>query len=259
MNTIKKILLPIDFSDSSLNAIKYVIGLAKNDTSVKCDLIYIGGETLSEGDQKIQLKKLQELKSEYFNKAHVNCDVLVKTGDLNQVILDAKEDREADLIIMGTSGSTGDKDSSNTSELLAKADCPVLVIPKNNSEFKLKNIALAIDDKAFDDSSNLGIIHDFARWFDAKVHLLTVENENSPAKPNSNAETLEYYLDTLDYRHSFEKNTDIEKGLNDYINQKEIDILAIMPRMHAKNSEPSEGRLTKTLALNCIKPLLVID
>lgn len=219
----------------------------------------IGKKNISEEDQKIQLKKLQELKSEYFNKAHVNCDVFVKTGDLNQVILDTKETQEVDLIVMGTSGSTGKEDSSNTSELLAKADCPVLVIPKNTAEFQLKNIALAIDDKEFDDASHLGIIHDFARWFDAKVHLLTIENEDSPVKANKNSETLEYYLDTLDYRHSFEKNMDIEKGINDYIIQKDIDILAIMPRNHAKKSEPSEGRLTKVLALNCIKPLLVID
>lgn len=259
MNTIKKILLPIDFSDSSITAIKYIIGLAKNDTSIICDLLYIGESSMNEDVCKIQLKKLHELKSEYFNKAHVGCEVLVKTGELNQVILDAKEDREADLIIMGTSGSSNGEHESNTTELLNKADCPVLVIPQNTAEFQLKNIALAVDDKEFDDASNLSVIHDFARWFDAKVHLLTVENENSPAKVNSNAETLEYYLDTLDYRHSFEKNTDIEEGLSDYINQKEIDILAIMPRIHAKKSEPSEGRLTKALALNCTKPLLVID
>ena len=261
MNTIKKILIPVDFSESSQAAIQYVLGMTKNDSTVRCDLIYIAPEE-STSEEIINTKKeLQEIASSYFIPAHVEIDYYVKTGELTEVLLQAKKELEADLIIMGTAGSTEEGVESHTSLLLKKADCPVLVVPQNIEEFSLKNIALALDDKEIDDAGSLGVLHDIARWFDAKIHLLTVEKGNGKATPvgTTNEETLEYYLDTLDYHHSFAKNSDIEMGLRNYVDEKGIDILAIMPRNHAKKGTPSAGELTNILALHSTKPLLVID
>ena len=58
---------------------------------------------------------------------------------------------------------------------------------------------------------------------------------------------------------SLSKNTDIEKGIFDYVREKNIDMLAILPRNHAKKSKPSEGRLTRLLTLHTEVPLLTID
>ena len=71
--------------------------------------------------------------------------------------------------------------------------------------------------------------------------------------------TLEYYLETLDYRHAFPQNTDIEQGIANYIREHDINLLAILPRNHAQKTEPSEGRLTKLLTLRTEIPLLAID
>ncbi|MFY0654552.1 MAG: universal stress protein [Cyclobacteriaceae bacterium] len=261
MNTIKKILIPVDFSESSLAAIKYVAGMSKNDSSVKCDLIYIAPKGTSDEEKATIKGKLEELKTQYFNPVQISSDVYIKFGELNNILLTVKEKLEVDLIIMGTAGATDEDRESRTVKLLEVADCPVLVIPQSIDQFELKNIALALDHKQIDDSSSLGVLHDIARWYDAKIHLLTVDRENGKAQGaiGKNADTLEYYLDTLDYHHSFAKNSDIELGLRSYVDEKNIDILAIMPRNHAKNMEPSEGRLTKILALHSTKPLLVID
>ena len=76
---------------------------------------------------------------------------------------------------------------------------------------------------------------------------------------NKNDSILEYYLETLHYHHVFPKNTDIEKGIFEYVKEKNIDMLAILPRNHAKKSKPSEGRLTRLLTLHTEVPLLTID
>ena len=59
--------------------------------------------------------------------------------------------------------------------------------------------------------------------------------------------------------HSFSKNQDVEEGILEYINEKKIDMLAILPRNHAKKSTPSEGRLTKLLTLHSEIPVLTLD
>ena len=262
MNALKKILVPVDFSESSIAALKYAAGMIKSDNSTKCDLIYIIGKSVeAEYDLKETQKKLESLKDKYLTPLHIEGELFVKVGKLSEELLAVKESTKADLIIMGTAGSSTGLNESHTTQLLKKADCPVLVIPQNVASFELKNIALAIDQKEIEDSNSLGILHNIARWFDAKIHLLTVDNntDGTSNSSNPNEETLEYYLDTLDYRHSFAHNSDIEAGINSYVADKKINMIAIMPRHHAKKSEPSEGQLTKILALNTTKPLLVID
>ena len=134
-------------------------------------------------------------------------------------------------------------------------------MPENNKGFELKNIALALDKKKFDDPSSLGVLHDFARWYNAKVHLFTIDQdlEAHEIVLGEQEQTLEYYMDNLDYSRSFPKNTDIEIGINNYVQEKNIDVLAILPRHHARNSPPSEGRLTQLLAGHSDIPLLIID
>ena len=70
---------------------------------------------------------------------------------------------------------------------------------------------------------------------------------------------LEYYFETLDYQYAFPQSTDIEKGIFDYVKKNNIDMLAILPRNHAKKIKPSEGRLTELLTLHTELPLLTID
>jgi len=91
--------------------------------------------------------------------------------------------------------------------------------------------------------------------------VLTVsdKSESYVEADQSNENILEYYLESLYSHHAFPQNTDIEKGILDYVAEKSIDMLVIQPNSHAKNQEPSEGRLTKLLMLHSTVPVLAID
>lgn len=112
-------------------------------------------------------------------------------------VLSTQQEYKLDLIVMGTDGSDEEEEqaSSRTARL-------VLVIPAKVSDFQMKQIALALDQNDIDNEYSLGVVHDFARWFGAKIHLLTIRSETSlPRKKNYETESmLEYYLETLDYR-----------------------------------------------------------
>jgi hypothetical protein len=41
--------------------------------------------------------------------------------------------------------------------------------------------------------------------------------------------------------------------------EKEIDMIAILPRNHSKKGQPSEGKLTEVLTLKSSTPVLAID
>jgi nucleotide-binding universal stress UspA family protein len=259
MNNVRKILLPVDFSPISETALHYVAGLVHKQDNISIKLLHVCLEDTS-NEQIHQLEeRLEQLSAPLRN--HVPpINIEVRKGEVVRNILDTQEKEESDLIIMGTSGAAAEEIQTNTSNLVLQADCPVLVIPEKFSKFSISNIALALGPNIIDNSNGFQVLHDLARTFDAKVHVLTVNREGETVSfEDENEEVLEYYLDSLLYFHAFPQNSDIELGITNYVDQNDIDLLAIIPRNHAKQAKPSEGRLTKLLTLHTKVPLLTID
>jgi nucleotide-binding universal stress UspA family protein len=259
MNNIKKILVPIDFSETAKNALKYVSELVKTSQDIEVTLLHITAMVSSVESKDAAGQQLADL-SRQFGDLIPNCISRVESGDLVGTIISVHKDQSSDLIIMGTHGSMDEEKETNTSRLVLEADCPVLVIPDNQKEFNLKNIALALGSNTIDNSGGLQALHDFAITIEATVHVLTVNrNGEGPSVKEENQEVLEYYLESLLYFYAFPKNTDIELGISDYIEEHNIDMLAILPRNHTRTTKPSEGRLTKLLTMHTKVPLLTID
>jgi nucleotide-binding universal stress UspA family protein len=173
--------------------------------------------------------------------------------------------QKVDMVIMGTSGVSEESilSKTNTSELVLEADFPVLVIPKNAKSFRIKHIALVLGKEKIEDTEALQTLLDLARKFNAKVHVLTIEN-----KPGSygysnidveNESTLGYYLENFYVDHTFIRNPDLVEGIFSYVSKKDIDVITILPRNHIKEGEASEGQLTQMLTLHSKVPILAID
>ncbi len=261
MKDITKILVPFDLSTSTNSAVEYAINFAGDDKDIEILLTHV------DVSDDASNKKMLEGTIENMKKDHPlfrgTINWALKSGNLIENILETRKQQKADLIIMGTKGSDGDKAVTNTSKLVLEADCPVIAIPENSKDFAVKKIALVLGKNEIDDASVLEVLLDIARRFHSEVHVLTICNENESygysEVDEKNENTLEYYLENFYSHHTFQENADIEKGIFDYINDKEIDLLAILPRNHAKKNRPSEGRLTKLLTLHTEVPLLTID
>ena len=258
MNNIKKILIPTDFSSASEMALSYAAQLVQTDRTIKVVLLHVVAPGTAINKQEDLLIDLVATHREKIPTLEYS----ITSGDMVQSVLEFQKQIKADLIIMGTKGSTEEESVAitNTAELVRAADCCVLVIPPRKMDFAIKNIALALGAKEMDDSGALGVLFDIARTFDAKIHILSIMQGAGELPLNDRNESiLEYYFETLDYQHVFPENTDIEKGISDYVRSEGIDLLAIMPENHAKKQTPSEGRLTKLLTMHAQVPLLTID
>jgi hypothetical protein len=164
---------------------------------------------------------------------------------------------------MGTSGATSTDNHTHTSELVAQANCPVLVVPEEPREFRVKNIALVLGRDEIDATEDLGVLLDVARRFNARVHVLTIENEPGTygysKSEEKNERLLDYYLESFYADHIYIENKDVFAGISQYVAEKEIDMIAILPRNHSKKGQPSEGKLTEVLTLKSSTPVLAID
>ncbi len=259
----KNILIPFDFSEVSKNALKYAIQFAGKDPSLKLNLLHVSGTPMEKEDEEKLKQKFQNLILKY--KGHVLPEILftLKTGKLINTIVGIRENKGVDLVIMGTKGpEPGENQVTQTSKFVLNADLPVLVIPPNYT-FQLNKILLALGEAEMHDTSTLNVLLDVSRTWNAEVHVLTIsKNKENPGYSEAderNENTLQYYLENFYSHHSFSENDDIVQGIDDYIKKNYINMLAIMPNTHSKDSAPSEGKLTQALTLKSNIPLLILD
>lgn len=256
----KNVLIPFDFSEVSLNALQYAVRFADQDPAIQLILLHITNENEEEVN-----KKFDKILKKYKTPLNPEIKTLIKKGDLVPSILNIRQELGVDLVLMGTAGAEpGEEDiATRTSKLVQAADLPVLVVPKNFKKFRLNTIILTVGNEKIADRAPLYVLLEVSRRFKAQVHVLTVHKNQAMAGYSEDDEinetTLQYFLEMFYSHHSFAENEDIEKGILDYIEKYDLDMLAIMPKTHLKNGEASEGRLTRLLTLHTNVPLLVLD
>jgi nucleotide-binding universal stress UspA family protein len=148
---LRKILVPIDFSEYSKKALHYAIPFAQQ-FHAKILLLYVVEPTIYPADfsfgqigmpnveNELRVKGEQELQDLITNeiKGVVPAEGLVKVGlPFVEVVSYAKEEG-IDLIIVATHGHTGVEHvlfGSTAEKIVRKAPCPVLVVRSDERDF----------------------------------------------------------------------------------------------------------------------------
>lgn len=152
--TIKKILVPIDFSDYSKSALKYAVNFAKV-FNAEMYLIYVVEPVIYPPDfsmgqiaipsitiemderAKEELTKLaqQEIPSE------IKQQIIIKTGKPFVEIIETASEEDIDLIIIATHGHSGVEHilfGSTAEKVVRKAPCPVLTLREPIKGFQFR-------------------------------------------------------------------------------------------------------------------------
>ncbi len=120
MKEFKKILFPVDLSESSPKLVPYVLTMAEKFGSEICLLfvgsvlghftsIYVPHPSIDRFEKEVTegaKKRLQEFKEEHF-QAFPDTKAVVLSGDISEKILNYIKSEEVDLVIIGTHGRKG--------------------------------------------------------------------------------------------------------------------------------------------------------
>ncbi|GJM29024.1 MAG: universal stress protein [Cyclobacteriaceae bacterium] len=268
----KKILVPVDFSDCAVNALKYAISFAKS-TEAKLVLLHayhlpipvaeaglnintnIAEEYISEGTEKMKqlysrFPELEQLSEPYEIKMSFASDAIVTT---------AKE-LKAELIIMGTHGATNVFDElvgSNTLHVIKKSNIPVLAIPINYEQNNVKNILFSYDYQSIKSKQVIQPLIDFALAFAAKVHIMHITDNLAKLHAGAvgEAKLLEGYLKGISHTYHMAEGEHVEGSILEYIKSHPIDIIAVMPRKHTLFERIFQSSVTKQLVHRSNIPL----
>lgn len=154
----KNILVPVDFSQSSENALRVAAKLAKKNNAkiLSLHVVELAESLFGTGQfnvdneeivffMKLAKKKFQEFLDKDFLKG-VDIDHDIEVGSTTFAINDIVEKNNIDLIVMGSQGVSGLEEvmiGSNTEKVVRHSEIPVLVVKKDIKDFDFKKVLFA--------------------------------------------------------------------------------------------------------------------
>ena len=186
--TIKRILVPTDFSEISFGALDYAAFIAIK-FGAKITLLHVYELFDQVGNQQVMNyrellekgihDKMQQMTMDNSNFWGVKIDTKIVEGKSYKEIDKAAQEVNADLVVMGTHGSTGLKSlekyvlGTNAFRTVHESSCPVITIRKGMKKPVCSNILLPLSvDKETGQKVDYAI--EWAKTFGAKIHLLSV-------------------------------------------------------------------------------------
>ncbi|MFX0557904.1 universal stress protein [Maribacter sp. CXY002] len=250
----KNILIPIDFSDISKNAIRYAIGLFQK---VPCNfyLVYVNVEGFDHVQKTIpQLgtnilvekepisieKKLKEWKhfSESFSKKSHTFTAIHTIGYFLESIRKLIQEKHLELIIMGTKGASEIKEffmGSNTGNVITKIDCNVLVVPSNAVFQEFKQIVFPTDLSFVYSNDVLMDLRNLIQSDTAQIRVLHVSKVNTELSKNElsiKSEILQLLKNTFPNPISFHSlvNTNVEQTVLNYSESINAELIVMVSK-----------------------------
>lgn len=271
----KKILVPVDFSDCAKSALKNAIKIAER---MQMELLLyhsvvvpvgfaegapVGGVDLGFAEMEKQCKAdLANLKEEFPLLAKIPHREVIQYGSLAESINELIEKENVQLIVMGTHGATGLSGAllgSNAYHVMKNINKPVIALPKDADITKMTRIALAGDYKSIPNPELIKMVIELARAFYAQIHIIHIDKGDVVVKDQIDiARGMEKYLKNTTHTFHFRKFEDIEDGLIAFSNEKKVDLLAMIAKEHTFFDRLRNGSHTKKMMLEIPMPLMVL-
>ncbi len=243
----KKIIVPIDFSEYSEYALRTAAKLAKKNKSeiLALHMLEMSETLLTKTDSQQQQKAIFFLKlveqrfTTFLDKPYlkgITVIPIIKHFKVFSEVNDVARENDADLIVMGSHGSSGFKEffvGSNTERVVRNADIPVLVVKHDVATIDFGTVVFATN---FDEE-NVRPYRDATKMFDVlgtKLILLYVNlpNEHFKSSVEIEKQIAEFLLvadgnleriDDVAYQADYS----VEQGVINYSNKVGADLIAI--------------------------------
>lgn len=253
-----RILCATDFSESSIKAAQYAYQLARKNNAELILFHVYDIPTLPEYDEQptfenIEEKIVHEKKRKLQNLYHifiskVEQDVVFEVKENTspvKAILSIIKEKEADLVVMGQKGESDLKDiivGNTTKEIIERAPCPVLVIPKDADYKPITRMAYASDLEKEDIPALKRLIQLTDVFHPEIIVIHAFPNKNEKAEnrwkqhQNNLKEKVNY--EKLQFERMFTE--EIAEEINHFVETHDIDILAMLER---EKDQPLINRL----------------
>lgn len=274
----KKILYPTDFSDTAENAFIFALQIADHlgasiitlhafDRPDISDFNLPG--VLREVYDSIDLDEFENYEDEvpilrdiatdngYY---HVPMVHVLEEGAPVSAILRTANKNKADLIVMGATGA-GKMEAfffgTISGKVMEEAHCPVIVVP-DDAEFDgiIDHIGIATNFTP-DDALFIEALRKFRDSMRSHLHVIHIDTTSSGEGKDKMKAFYEPWLSDKNMTSHCVSNKDINEGLENFVREKQIDMLAILSHRRNWFDELFQQNRAKTLSYQQTIPLMV--
>ncbi|MBC7920188.1 MAG: universal stress protein [Ferruginibacter sp.] len=276
----KTIVCPTDFSPCAENAVHYADQLAQR-TQARLILCHNLPPTntprrvpsgapsqavlaMDEPDGNSLKERTEKIRKEV-RASHPDTAVLyestIKYGITQDGIPSLAEAEQADLIVMGTDGIhslEGTVAGTISAQMVEKATCPVLIIPRNASFHWLKHIVVATD-LGENSSPEMNIVFELAQLFGAEIHFFHILDREMVGARATAWEGFTKWKQQFSYEKiAFYTNTreDLQEAIVEFSRVHNADLLVMIH--HPRSFWKLNNSQTKLMAYHTQVPLLAI-
>lgn len=259
MNTV---IVPVDFSPTSLHAAKYAAQLLSGHYGVNI-VLYHSYSKASEA-AKVQAD-LEQLRSDLTKDHVVKMEVLAhEEADFVEGLEKAARHRAADLVIMGITGKSALAQvffGSNTLKMAETKVCPVLIVPESASFQPIKNVMLTSDFKHTFNTTPSVPIKGFLDVFRPQLHVVNVDEDHfislTEAYEKEKQDLKKLFAD-YNPEFYFMRLYDVDEALNLFAETRNIDMLIVIQKDHSFITKLFKTSRTKRLTYHSKLPILVV-
>jgi nucleotide-binding universal stress UspA family protein len=289
MRMSRRILVPVDFSDHSVNACRWALELAHRlKAEIRLVHVYFNpATTIPNFSEHYSFHlNLDKFITDAVNSANYDLNRLVDSlhntalqhrlnvkiskkviGGLTvDSILEESKEFDPAFIIMGTKGK-GEMEShllgSVTRDLIEYTKVPVLAIPQNavfRNVNDLHNIMYASNfDEA--DFNSLGRLVTLLKPFDINLHCIHIDDDKSSKWDEAKLAGLKSFVAALigEEKTKFNMiiNQDIIDGISLYARENEIDVISLTTKKRNFFTRRLKPSLAKHVVYNSSRPILI--
>ncbi len=259
MNTV---IVPVDFSETSLHAAKYAAQLLTGHYGVTM-VLYHSYSKASEAAKSNEM--LEQLKVKLMDEHIVKMEVLAhEESDFVDGLEKAARHRKADLVIMGITGRSAIAQvlfGSNTLKMAERKVCPVLIVPEKAPFAPVKHVMLTSDFQNTAESTPSSQIKGFLDAFKPQLHIVNVNEEHYISlTENYEKEKQEMNKMFADYKPEFYfmRLFDVDEAINLFAESRNIDLIIAIQKNHSFIAKMLKSSRTKALSYQSKVPILLM-
>ena len=272
--TMKKVLIPIDFSESATNAFVYGHRIATdlNAVTVGMHVYFPSSKEMSaaiesdSGFTEERKEKLQTFISKFDKDWGSDLleegliDSQFKVGFPAEEIVDCIKVQKPNLVIMGATGATNNIKKwfgSVSTTVMNEAKCPVLLVPREAKYKEVKKVAYAYDDINLDQKV-FDALGDFCHSLNADLHLIHIDGDTNLEDGMRLKSLFNNKYPEVAISISAISRDNVIEGLDSFTENNNISILAMATKSRTFVEGLFHYSMTKEMALRTKIPLLIL-
>jgi nucleotide-binding universal stress UspA family protein len=269
----KQVLVAIDFSKTSLNALQFGIMLA-NRSKADLQMVWVDNTTSEEvvfedssaEERTEKLDMLKDIQARYTKSLKGGkLDFKMRKGKVYIEVANQAKNISADVVISGTHGVSGFEEfwiGSNAYRIVTHAPCPVVTIRQGFQVKEIGKMVLPIDSTQ-ETRQKIPVAAEIARMFGSEVHILSLYStplRSVHKRVDNYALQVRQYLDENKIKHVSETmvSDNITRSTLDYSENTGADMIVIMTEQETTTANLFLGPYAQQMINHSTIPVLSV-